>query len=75
MLFLYTSLPWLHDYDMKFPKRLFMEDLNQDDKFLFLPLNLGEVPKNSILRKFTYIRYFTRVGITATKFEKKAKSL
>ena len=39
-------------------------------KFLFLPLNLVAVPKNSIPGKFTNIWDFTPIGIIATKFEK-----
>ena len=45
MLFLYTSLPWLHDYDMNFPKRLFMEDLNTRWQVSLSPFKLGCGPQ------------------------------
>ena len=56
--FLYISLPSLHDCDVKFPQVTFRGGRKHrlDYKFLFLPLNLVAVPKNSIPGKFTYIR-------------------
>ena len=56
--FLYISLPSLHDCDVKFPQVTFHggRKHREDYKFLFLPLNLVAVPKNSIPGKFTYIR-------------------
>ena len=56
--FLYISLPSLYDRDVKFPQVTFYggRKHRQDYKFLFLPLNLVVVPKNSIPGKFTYIR-------------------
>ena len=45
-----------------------MEDVNNDDKFLFL--NLSAVPKKSTLGKFANVWHFQRIGIKATMFEK-----
>ena len=55
-IFLYISLPSLHDCDVKFPTFRGGRKQRLDYKFLFLPLNLVAVPKNSIPGKFTYIR-------------------
>ena len=57
-------------------KRLFVKDMTQDYKFLFLSLNMGGgVTKKSVPGNFTYIWGFdlTRVGIIETKFEKKKR--
>ena len=47
-----------------------MEDVNNDDEFFFLFLNLSAVPKKSTLGKFAYVWHFQRNGINATMFEK-----
>ena len=41
-----------------------------EDKLFFLSLNLSAVPKKSTPGKLTYISYFQRIEINATKLEK-----
>ena len=48
----------------------FMEDVNNDDEFFFLFLNLSAFPKKSTLGKFAYVWHFQPIGINATMFEK-----
>ena len=48
-----------------------MEDVNKRRRIFFLFLNLSAVPKKSTPGNFAYIRHFQRIGINATKFEKK----
>ena len=69
--FLYISLPLLHDYNMKMPSFTFYGGCKtSDDKLFFLFLNLSAVPKKSTPGKLTYISYFQRIEINATKLEK-----
>ena len=72
VVFLYISLPSLHDYDVKTPNFMFYGGRikTSDVEFFFLSLNLSAVSKNSSPRKFAYIWHFQQIGINATKFEK-----
>ena len=47
-----------------------MEDVNTRGRSFLFRLKLRFVPKNSVPVTFTYIWYFKRVIIVATKFEK-----
>ena len=68
--FLYTSLPSLHDYDVKMPTfTIYGERKTSDDEFSFLFLSLSPVPQKSTPRKFAHISHFQWIGINATKFE------
>ena len=71
MLFLYISLQLLQDYDVKMPNfKFYGEGKQATTKFLFLSkLECG--PKNSTKGKFAYNRHVQRIGISATKFEKR----
>ena len=57
MLFLYISLPSLHDYGMKLPNFTFYGGRKQVtmNNLFFLVLNLSGVPKSSNPGKFTNI--------------------
>ena len=48
-----------------------MEDVNEWRRISFLFLNLSAVPKKSTPGKLAYIKHFQRIGINATKFEKR----
>ena len=69
-LFLYISLPSLHDCDLKLPQATFYGGHKHKPTNFSFSLNLVAVPKNSIPGKFTNIWDFTPIGIIATKFEK-----
>ena len=60
----------LHDYDMKFPRATIYRGRKHKTTKFFFVLNLGSFLKNSVPVTFTYIWYFKRVIIVATKFEK-----
>jgi len=70
--FLYISLPFLHDYDVKMPNCKFYGGRKQtsDDESLFLSLNLSATIKKSTPGKFAYTCHFQQIGINATKTEK-----
>ena len=56
LVFLYVSLPSLHDHDVKFFYATFFGGRKpaHDDEFFSLLLNLSLVSKNSIPGKFTH---------------------
>ena len=69
-LFLYISLPSLHDCDLKLPQATFYGGHKHKPTNFSFSLNLVAVPKKSIPGKFTNIWDFTPIRIIATKFEK-----
>ena len=55
-IFLYISLPSLHDYDGKFRISRFMEDVNKRQlNFFFLFLNLNMVLSNSAEKELAWV--------------------
>ena len=64
---LYTSLPFLHDYDVKIPNFVFMFSGGREtsnDHIFVLFLNLDKALRNSTLGGFT------DTSLTFSKFEK-----
>ena len=70
LTFWYTSLPFLHDYDVKCLILLFREDVNERRRNFILSLNLNMVLRNSTLGGFGYIWQRKWVGIIAMKTER-----
>ena len=68
-VFLYISLPSLHDYDAKMPNCKFYGGRKQATTNI-LSLKLSAVLKKSTLGKFAYTCHFQQIGINATKIEK-----
>ena len=66
--FLYLSLPFLHNYDVKLPNFTFMEDRVNKRRRNFIPfLNLNMFLKNSTSAAFVYIWQSKWAGIIAIK--------
>ena len=70
--FLYTSFPFLHDYDVKMPNFAFFRGRKQlsNDEILFLFPTLNLVPWNSASGGFAYISQSKWLGIIAIKTER-----
>ena len=69
--FLYISLPFLLDYDVKMPFSCFIEDVNKQRRnFLSLSeVNLDNALRNTNPGDFAYLRQRKRDGIIALKIE------
>ena len=67
-LFLYISLPSLHDYGVKIPNSTFMEDVINKQQRIFLSLSKLECGPQEINSR--EIWHFQQFGISATKFKK-----
>ena len=65
-LFLYISLPSLHDYDVKMANCKFYGGRKQATTNLFFSLNLSAVLKKLTPGKFAYTCHFQQIGINAT---------
>ena len=69
-VFLYISLPLLHDYDVNCLISRFIDHVNIRRRISPTLFKLGYFLKNSTLGEFAYIKHSDRVGINALKFHR-----
>ena len=67
LTYLYISLPFLHDYDVKMPNFTLKEDAIKRRRNFIVFLNLNTVLRNSTPGGFTYFWQSMWVGIIAIK--------